>query len=192
MVEQLWVLCRRKFHTAFRHGTADLTFAGIKGYSPHRKLHALVNDPRILYRELSLLIKPGPVFPLSAATLQLHASISSVNMPAVPHPLSDLSVEETTIARDVVLKLHPGAVVDFRAIYLLEPNKEDVLRFLELEHAGKVTTAITRPERLAQVKYDVIGGSEPTQYHESFINLVTSQRVKHTVVGQEHHASLSM
>lgn len=113
-------------------------------------------------------------------------------MAAVPHPLSDLSVEETTLARDVILKLHPGAVIDFRAIYLLEPNKEEVLLFLELEHAGKVATTTARPLRLAQVKYDVIGGSEPTQYHESSINLVTSQRVKHTVVGQEHHASLSM
>lgn len=111
-------------------------------------------------------------------------------MSSVPHPLSDLSAEETNKARDVVLKLHPGTVVDFRATYLLEPNKKDVLKFLEDEHAGKLTADTPRPPRLAQVKYDVIGGSEAAQYHESIIDVVTSERVKHTVVGQEHHASL--
>ncbi|EFY97714.1 copper amine oxidase family protein [Metarhizium robertsii] len=113
-------------------------------------------------------------------------------MSAVPHPLSDLSAQESNAARDAVLKLHPGAVIDFRAIYLLEPNKADVLKFLALEHAAKLTPDSPRPARLAQVKYDVIGGSEPTQYHESVINVATAQRVKHTVVGQEHHASLSI
>jgi primary-amine oxidase len=113
-------------------------------------------------------------------------------MSLFPHPLSDLSTEESNLARDAVLRLHPGTVIDFRTIYLQEPNKEDVLRFLEVEHAGKVTTTTPRPARLAQVKYDVIGGSEPTQYHESSINLVTAERIKHTIVGQEHQANLSM
>ncbi|KHN93828.1 copper amine oxidase [Metarhizium album ARSEF 1941] len=113
-------------------------------------------------------------------------------MSPVPHPLSDLSVKESNVARDVVLKLHPGTVIDFRAIYLLEPEKEHVLGFLSLEHAGKVVADTPRPVRLAQVKYDVIGGAEPTQYHESVINLALAERIKHTVVGQEHHASLSI
>lgn len=129
---------------------------------------------------------------LDRSFLQLHLPSKAVTMPEVPHPLSDLSVEESNLARDVVLKLHPGTVIDFRAIYLLEPNKEDVVQFLNIEHAGKLTPDTPRPPRLAQVKYDVIGGSEPTRYHESIIDVVKVERVRHTVVDQEYHASLSM
>ena len=112
--------------------------------------------------------------------------------PTIPHPLSDLSVEETNKARDLVLELHPGAVIDFRSIYLLEPPKADVVPFLELEHAGKLTWSTPRPPRLAQVKYDVIGGQKAAEYHESVINLGAARRVSHEVIGPGRHANLTV
>ncbi|KAH8898240.1 copper amine oxidase [Thozetella sp. PMI_491] len=110
----------------------------------------------------------------------------------LPHPLSDLSVDETNRARDAVLALHPGTVIDFRTIYLLEPPKAEVVPFLELEHAGKLTGDSSRPSRLAQARYDVIGGSRVPEYHESVIDINTLHRVGHNVIGSEHHASLTI
>jgi primary-amine oxidase len=48
------------------------------------------------------------------------------------HPLKTLSVEETRTARDVVLSSHPNVVVDFREIYLQEPEKELMKQYLNL------------------------------------------------------------
>ncbi|PHH71942.1 hypothetical protein CDD82_6249 [Ophiocordyceps australis] len=110
----------------------------------------------------------------------------------VPHPLSDLTVEETNHARDVVLQLHPGAVIEFRLIFLLEPPKEQMKAFLHLEHSGNVTSSTPRPQRLAQARYDVIGGSQAVEYHESVIDLTTWQRISHEVVGAESHAGLAI
>ncbi|PFH56838.1 hypothetical protein XA68_15930 [Ophiocordyceps unilateralis] len=109
-----------------------------------------------------------------------------------PHPLSSLSVDEINQARDLVLKLHPGTVIDFRTIYLLEPPKADVLPFLALEHAGNVTRSTPRPARLAQARYDVIGGSQAAEYHESVVDLGAGQRVSHQVIPTEHHAGLTV
>ncbi|KAI5457652.1 copper amine oxidase [Mariannaea sp. PMI_226] len=112
---------------------------------------------------------------------------------AFPHPLSQLNLDETNQARDIVLGLHPGTVINFRTVYLLEPPKAEVLPFLDLEHAGKVTESTPRPPRLAQARYDVIKpGSKRPEYHESVVDLRTRQRVNHQVVGTEHHASLTM
>jgi primary-amine oxidase len=112
---------------------------------------------------------------------------------AIPHPLSHLSLNETNQARDIVLGLHPGTVLNFRTVYLHEPPKAEVLPFLDLEHAGKVTESTPRPSRLAQARYDVIKpGSKRPEYHESVVDIRTRQRVSHQVVGTEHHASLTM
>ncbi|POR32107.1 Amine oxidase [Tolypocladium paradoxum] len=110
----------------------------------------------------------------------------------IPHPFSDLTIDETTQARDIVLELHPGTVIDFRAIYLLEPPKVDVKPFLELEHAGRLTDDTPRPARLAQVRYDVIGASKKYEYHESIIDLGALKRVGHQIVGPEYHAGLTV
>ena len=110
----------------------------------------------------------------------------------IPHPLSDLSILEINRAREAIISLHEGCVLDFRTIYLLEPPKLDVLPFLELEHAGKVTADTPRPARLAQAKYDVIGGSKVPEYHESVIDVQSGTRIKHEIISSEHHASLTM
>lgn len=109
-----------------------------------------------------------------------------------PHPLSNLSVEETNQARDLVLKLHPETVVNFRATFLLEPPKAEVKIFLELEHAGRITSDAPRPSRLAQVQYDVISGLKTAGYHESVIDLREAKRISHQIIGPEHHAGLTV
>ncbi|EQL03100.1 copper amine oxidase [Ophiocordyceps sinensis CO18] len=113
-------------------------------------------------------------------------------MASLPHPLSSLSIDETNRARDLVLNLHPGTVLDFRATFLLEPPKAQVTKFLELEHAGRLAPDDPRPARLAQVRYDVIGGSKAAEYHESVIDLGEARRVSHQIIGTEHHAGLTV
>jgi primary-amine oxidase len=109
-----------------------------------------------------------------------------------PHPFKILSVEETQIARDTVLSLHQDTVVDFREIYLQEPEKELMKQYLELEHAAKPgqSPASKRPPRLAKCQYDVIG--KVPEYHESVIDIEQKKRVRHEVVGKEKHASLTL
>ncbi|RYP70716.1 hypothetical protein DL769_004887 [Monosporascus sp. CRB-8-3] len=109
-----------------------------------------------------------------------------------PHPLSALSIDETNLARDVVVEQHPGVVLDFRQIFLQEPPKAEVVAFLAAEHAGTLSDTIPRPPRLALVTYDVIGGSGMPEYHESIVDVRKKKRVTHQVVGSEHHASLTL
>jgi primary-amine oxidase len=112
----------------------------------------------------------------------------------VVHPFKNLSVEETRVARDVVLSLHPDVVVDFREIFLQEPDKEKMKQYLELEHAARPgqSPASKRPARLAKCQYDVIGSDKIPAYHESVIDVEQNKRVKHEVVGKEHQASLTL
>ncbi|KAF2854157.1 copper amine oxidase-like protein [Plenodomus tracheiphilus IPT5] len=111
-----------------------------------------------------------------------------------PHPFKILNVEETRFARDTVLSLHSGKVVDFREIYLQEPEKELMKQYLNLEHAAQPgqSQASKRPPRLAKCQYDVIGSDKIPEYHESVINIETKQRVRHEVVGKEKQASLTL
>lgn len=111
-------------------------------------------------------------------------------MAQIPHPLSALSLDETNAARDAVLEAHKGSVLQFRLIYLLEPPKAEVLAFLELEHAGKVTADTPRPVRTAQVSYDVIGGKSSAEYHESIVDVRLKKVVGSKNVDQKHQASL--
>ncbi|KAM0273128.1 hypothetical protein ACHAQH_008477 [Verticillium albo-atrum] len=107
-----------------------------------------------------------------------------------PHPLSALSVEESNAARDVVLEAHKGAVLKFRVIFLLEPPKAEVVAFLDLEHAGKVTSETPRPIRTAQVHYDVIGGESPAEYHESVVDLRSNKIIDTKIIAKTSQASL--
>jgi primary-amine oxidase len=110
------------------------------------------------------------------------------------HPFKILSVEETRIARDVVLSLHSDVVVDFREIFLQEPEKEKMKQYLELEHASRPGQSPTskRPPRLAKCMYDVIGSDKIPEYNESVIDVELKKRVKHEVVGKESQASLTL
>lgn len=84
-----------------------------------------------------------------------------------PHPLDILSVDETNVARDAILSMHPDVVVDFREIYLQEPAKEELKKFLDLEHSAHLSSTSPRPKRLAKCQYDVVGADRVPEYHES-------------------------
>ncbi|KAJ9603955.1 hypothetical protein H2200_011477 [Cladophialophora chaetospira] len=106
-----------------------------------------------------------------------------------PHPLDILSAAETNAARDLILSLHPNAVLSFREIFLEEPPKQQLIQFLTVEHAGKTAPA---PTRRALVQYDVIGSDRVPEFHESVINLDAQKRESQTVVDKSHHASLTL
>lgn len=108
------------------------------------------------------------------------------------HPLSILSQAETNVARDVVKAVHPDTVINFREIYLQEPPKARVQEFLALEHAGRLSPTTPRPSRLAFCQYDVIGADRVPQFHESVVDVGARTTVKHTVVGKQHHANLTL
>lgn len=109
------------------------------------------------------------------------------------HPLSALSIEETNLARDIVLKSHPEEILYFRQILLLEPPKNEVVPFLELEHSGKLSPETPRPQRLAMVQHDVITqASRVPQYQESVVDLRRQQRVRHKVITTQKHAALTL
>lgn len=110
-----------------------------------------------------------------------------------PHPLSALSIDETNLARDVVLSCHPEGILYFRQTLLLEPPKIEVVPFLELEHSGKLCPNTPRPQRLAKVQYDVITkGIRVPQYQESVVDLMRKRRVGYKVIATEKHAALTM
>jgi Cu2+-containing amine oxidase len=111
-----------------------------------------------------------------------------------PHPFKILNMEETLIARDTVLSLYKDSVVDFREIFLQEPEKELMKQYLELEHSAKPgqSLASKRPPRLAKCQYDVVGTDKVPEYHECLIDLEQRKRVRHEVVRKEFQASLTM
>ena len=110
----------------------------------------------------------------------------------VGHPFDPLSMEELLIARDVVLKQYSADVVDFREIYLREPDKELMKAFLDLEHAGKLNLDTPRPPRLAKVQYDIIKPGKTFEYHEAAVDLGKKCIAFHEVIDTVHHASLTV
>ncbi|KAL1984658.1 hypothetical protein VTN96DRAFT_8784 [Rasamsonia emersonii] len=108
------------------------------------------------------------------------------------HPLEILSVDEANVARDVIRASYPGKVIFFRQIFLQEPPKAELTKFLALEHSGTLSQTSPRPARLAKCQYDVIGSDKVPAYHESLVDVEKRQRVHHLVVGKHHHASLTL
>lgn len=110
------------------------------------------------------------------------------------HPFKILSAEETRIARDTILSLHKDTVVEFREIFLQEPNKEMMKQYLELEHAAKPghSPASKRPPRLAKCHYDVVGSDKIPRYHESVIDVEQKKRVRHEPFPTDTQPSLTL
>lgn len=111
-----------------------------------------------------------------------------------PHPFKTLNVDETRIARDVILSQHSNVVVDFREIFLQEPEKQLMKQYLELEHSSQPgqSPQSKQPPRLAKCQYDIIGSDKIPEYHEAVVDIESRKRVKHEVVGKEYHASLTL
>lgn len=111
----------------------------------------------------------------------------------VPHPLSALSAEETALARDVALAASPGEVIQFRMIYRQEPDKAQLIPFLELEHSGNLRSDSPRPPRVARVHYVRTnrGSERLADEIEASVDLDSRTVVSKEVVGQEFLAGLS-
>jgi hypothetical protein len=136
----------------------------------------------------------SPDSPLKASLLPpLLSSLSDTQLhpTMLPHPLSILSEQETNTARSSIIVAHPDTVIDFRQIYLHEPPKAQLRDFLALEHSGRLSPTSPRPARLALCQYDVIGPDRVPSFHESLVDVALGKRVKHHVVGKQHHASLT-
>jgi primary-amine oxidase len=111
---------------------------------------------------------------------------------AFPHPLDQLSVAESEIARQVVLEARGrGVALNFRSIALEEPPKDELVKYLELEHDGKVTLQTPRPVRMAKVSYDIVRGNRSHEYTESFIDVQSATELSRRVVGEAHQAALT-
>jgi primary-amine oxidase len=108
------------------------------------------------------------------------------------HPLSSLSIDETNIARDVVISCHPDTAIGFRMISLQEPAKAELIHFLELEHSGYLSPKTRRPRRLARVHYDVVDKSKVPKYMESIVDVEAKERVSYEVISSDVHACLTV
>lgn len=108
-----------------------------------------------------------------------------------PHPFQQLSLEEAAVVKEIILSQHDGELVLIREIAVAEPAKAEMLPFLELEHAGKLTAETPRPARLAFCRYDTISSREKLPiFQEATVDLSKRTRVKHEIIGKEHHAPL--
>ena len=73
-----------------------------------------------------------------------------------PHPLQPLNDKEIARARDVLVKSYGAAEkLFFRAATLEEPRREDLVKYLAVEH-GHAEGALPALPRLARILYDVI------------------------------------
>lgn len=109
-----------------------------------------------------------------------------------PHPLDQLSLDETTVARNVVLQGHPNSVVQFREIFLKEPPKELLKKFLDAERRSNGDADVARPPREALCQYDVVRSSKIPQFHESIVDVKNKREISQAIVSSQHHASLTM
>lgn len=110
----------------------------------------------------------------------------------LPHPLDMLTIAESDAAREVILHVRGKEVaINFRSIAAEEPAKKELTRFLDLEHAGKLTSSTPRPARLAKVQYDVVRASGVHEYTESLVDVVKGMEVEQRVVSKVHQAALT-
>jgi primary-amine oxidase len=110
-----------------------------------------------------------------------------------PHPLEPLSVAELEKTRQAIVSARGGDVlIQFRSISLDEPAKEELVMFLEAEHAGTVTPETTRPARLAMVQYDVVQGDKSHEYTHSLVDVNTGKETSRRVIDQGRQAALIM
>ena len=109
-----------------------------------------------------------------------------------PHPLDQLSLEETAVAREVVLEAHPNSVIQFREIFLQEAPKALLKKFLDSERKRNGDADVARPPREALFQYDVVGSSKFSKFHESVVDIENKKETSEVIVSSQHHASLTM
>lgn len=130
--------------------------------------------------------------------LSIDSPISSRNkdssyLTMAPHPLQQLSVAEAIKAKEILISEHDkDEVLIIREIFLQEPPKVELQKFLQLEHSGSLTESSPRPARQAACQYDVVGSDKIPYFHESVIDIEKGVRTKHEVIGKEQHAPLKL
>ncbi|KAA8643497.1 amine oxidase [Aspergillus tanneri] len=91
------------------------------------------------------------------------------------HPLDPLTPREISKAADIVRHALPGENPNFRFITLKEPQKQDMIQFLEREHCHLPLYA--HPPRVARVQV-VVQGSGSTNLVELLVDLDSSTIIK--------------
>lgn len=110
----------------------------------------------------------------------------------LPHPLEQLSIAESDAARQIILDVRGAQVaINFRSIALEEPPKKELIKFLDLEHTGKLTARTARPARVARVQYDVVRADRKHEYTESTVDIVTRKELVHRIVDKSHQSALT-
>ena len=127
-----------------------------------------------------------------STTGQLRPDGSDTSLTSIPHPLDQLSVAESDLAREVILNARGSNVaINFRSIFLDEPPKRELTYFLELEHSGRLNDQTPRPHRLAKVQYDIVRGHKQVEYTESLVDVISGKEVRQRAVDALHQASLT-
>ena len=107
------------------------------------------------------------------------------------HPLQSITAAEIQSARDVVLKSHNKDVISFREIFIQEPRKTELCRYLDAEHTGKLSAAAS-PSRLAKCQYDVIGSDKTPYYHEATVDIKAGTVLEHEIIGKGFQPALTL
>jgi primary-amine oxidase len=127
-----------------------------------------------------------------STTGQQRAVASDTSLFSIPHPLDQLSVTESDLARDVILNARgPNVAINFRSIFLEEPLKKELSYFLELEHSGRVTAQTPRPARLAKVQYDIVRDDKHVEYIESLVDVARGKEIRQRTVDKPHQPGLT-
>jgi primary-amine oxidase len=117
--------------------------------------------------------------------------IDSAMLSSIPHPLDPLTSVEFKKARQCIISARGhDVIIKFRAIYLEEPSKHELVPFLEAEHSTGIDSHTPRPARLAMVLYDVVNGDKSHEYTHSVVNLSSGKETEHRVIDKTHQAAL--
>jgi primary-amine oxidase len=110
----------------------------------------------------------------------------------LPHPLDQLTAEEISRAREVILRARGRSIIQFRSIFTEEPLKADLVLFLQAEHSGQLTSRTKRLARFARVHYDVVHNDKTHDYTESVVDVDAAREVLHRVVDKKHQPALTL
>jgi primary-amine oxidase len=119
------------------------------------------------------------------------------------HPLAALSAEELKIVSGLIKGLYPSTIeINFKVLTLKEPPKEQVLSYLEAEHAGgDALIKHAAPDRRAWVNYYIKNTARHIQrldldanwllqskFHEATVNITGRKVEQHVLLGANIHA----
>lgn len=105
------------------------------------------------------------------------------------HPFDSLDSHEIDVARECILALRKSMIL-FRNIFVVEPRKELMKKFLAAEHAGTISTSTPRPPRQARVQYDVIRNDGSHEYMESIIDLSGQKEISSRTIEKQFQQGL--